>query len=103
MPTGTARQTLPQERGQTEVAPHNNYWANSEISLLEAVHKMRQQQVFEEVGSIFGQRKWYPRNEHYNAALRVMHAKVACIMGRPISPDGSQLSRPNHPVALMLI
>ena len=97
----TCMGTSPQERRQAEFAPHIGSWANSMVAVLEAVRKLLKQQTFEDVVEIFGQREWYPRNGHCNAALSVAYAEVACIMGRPILSEDIQVSPPNHPVALL--
>ena len=42
-----------------------------------------------------------PPDGHSNAALSVMYAEVARIMGRPMLSEDIQVSPPNHPVALL--
>ena len=42
-----------------------------------------------------------PPDGHSNAALSVMYAEVAGIMGRPMLSDEIQVSPPNHQVALL--
>ena len=71
-------------------------WANSVIAVLEAVRKLFKQQTFEDVVDIFGQREWYPRDGHCNAAVSVMHVEVTPPPFSPRPPTHARTHARTH-------